>query len=75
MNKIIETVFGKAYHPVIKYLRNRPEDANKLIKTSFSETETRKNRIYVDITQVFIKDVGTGVQRVTNNILVNFESL
>ena len=75
MNKIIETVFGKVYHPVIKYLRNRPEDANKLIKTSFSETEIRKNRIYVDITQVFIKDVGTGVQRVTNNILVNFEKM
>ena len=45
MNKIIETVFGKVYNPDIKYLRNRPEDANKLIKTSFSETEIRKNRI------------------------------
>lgn len=75
MNKIIETVFGDIYHPIVKYLRNKPENVNKLIEKSFSHSEARGKRIYVDITQVFIKDVGTGVQRVTNNILKNLKEI
>lgn len=69
MNKAIDKAFGWLYHPVVKYFRTRPELSWKLVNACFSRTEKRRNRIYIDITQIFIKDVGTGVQRVTNNIV------
>ncbi|MCR5496177.1 MAG: glycosyltransferase family 4 protein [Treponema sp.] len=69
MNKVIDNIFGRIYHPIVKYFRTKPELSRVLFKKCFSRTEERKNRIYIDVTQVFIKDVGTGVQRVTNNIV------
>lgn len=75
MKKIVDKLFGHIYHPIVKYFRTRPELSAKLFKKCFSKTEHRKNRIYVDVTQVFVKDVGTGVQRVTNNIVKNITSI
>lgn len=75
MNNIVEFLFGPIYHPIIKYYRERPENQKKLVADCFSTDQTSKKTIYVDITQIHKNDVGTGVQRVTNNILKNLEAV
>lgn len=68
-------VLGNIYHPIIHKIRNSQFlhviAINKMLKKSI-KNENRKNRLYVDITNLHTKDNGTGIDRVTKEISSRF---
>ncbi|MBR4629674.1 MAG: glycosyltransferase family 4 protein [Treponema sp.] len=74
----MKQVLGNFYHPILHKMRQSPllhrAAINKMIKKSIAN-ETRKPRLYVDVTNVHYKDTGTGIARVTKEIstrIVNY---
>ena len=73
-----KSALGAIYHPIVHKLRNSPflhlPAIQKTIKKSIRH-EHRRNRLYVDITNLHYRDNGTGIDRVTKEIsvrLVNY---
>lgn len=83
MLRIIEASLGKIYHPTLHRIRllkkNRMIQMKLREKISMnqvlSEKANRKPYIYVDVTEVFQNDKGTGIQRVTKEIAKNLKEL
>ena len=79
----IEPVLGRIYHPVLHRLRCKNE--RRLVKKAIDdkisngnlveESSGRKKRIYIDLSDVFFNDKGTGIQRVSKNISKNLLDL
>ena len=74
----MKQLLGNFYHPILHKMRQSPllhtAAINKMIKKSIAN-ETRKPRLYVDVTNVHYKDTGTGIARVTKEIsarIVNY---
>lgn len=67
----IKNLLGKVYHPVLHKIRKSYFYNRKLIKTVIEKSissEKRKNRIYIDISELHFRDLGTGISRVTKQI-------
>lgn len=74
----IKDILGNFYHPILHKIRQSHllhiTAINKMVKKSIVN-ETRKPRLYVDVTNVHYKDTGTGIARVTKEIaarIVNY---
>lgn len=71
MKRLIEKYFGNIYHPIVYKFRTSVFFHKKEIKSLIEKTslnETRRNRIYVDITDIHSTNIMTGIQRVSHNI-------
>ena len=67
----IKNILGIVYHPILHKMRNSPMlhtvAIRRMVKRSIV-AENRKPRLYVDVTNVYKKDTGTGIARVTKEI-------
>ena len=83
MLKIIDSSLGRFYHPVLHRFRafkeskkNQSELKRRISQNQIlAEASGRKPRIYVDVTDVFLSDKGTGIQRVAKEISRNLKEI
>lgn len=83
MLKVINSTLGRIYHPILHKIRLKKENAviTKELEQKLSagnivkENLDRKKKIYVDFSDIFLDDKGTGIQRVAKNITQNLEKL
>jgi len=83
MFRFLEEYFGKWYHPVIHRIRlyfnnikNKRDLYLKLKNEQVISNEViGKNHIFIDMSDIFRNDVGTGIQRVSKNVALNLKKL
>lgn len=57
------------------FCRNREDWKAVPIVRPWPQQSIREGRIFYDVTQIVNKDIGTGIQRVVNNLFVNLRNL
>lgn len=83
MLKAAKELLGGIYHPVIHKIRraNKRRNFRKDLKKKIalgkivSKNKIRRNRIYLDVTNVFFNDLGTGIQRVAKELSKELKTL